>query len=564
MLARRTAAAGRILACYRGMTSNGPAASLHRRIVPWLTALAVAYAAGGCGTGPPARDVATQIGALRSAPRIGSETLAEPTAVWRFYKARRNAPAWRDRADDVIAAIRGTEADGLDPGAYHLKAIQSMLDERRSSPRTALSEARLDVLLADAMASVADDVHYGRVRPSQVNPEWTADPRDDAPPLDSTLMAIVRSGSIPGAIDQLRPSHFVYHGLTQALSNLRRIDTAGGWPVVPAGKPLRLGAVDRRVAAVRRRLLASGDMTGAVPRDSARYDTALARGVETFQARHRLATSGKVDAATVAAMNVPVRSRIAQLRVNLERARWVLGGLDQDFVLVNLPAYKAYLIRGGRNIWESRIVIGQEARQTPSFRATMQTVVFNPDWTVPPTILAEDVLDGMKQGKNVLAEKRLQVYDKDGNEVSPSSIDWDNASADNFPYTLKQDPGEDNALGRVKFLFPNKYSIYLHDTPSKSLFESNKRTYSSGCIRIERPLDLAEILLSGQDSWTRAKMEDVITQGKTQNVDLEHRIPVVIVYWTVSVGASGEVRYTKDPYDLDAPLLQALDGARRS
>jgi murein L,D-transpeptidase YcbB/YkuD len=170
----------------------------------------------------------------------------------------------------------------------------------------------------------------------------------------------------------------------------------------------------------------------------------------------------------------------------------------------------------------------------------------------------------MKQGKNVLAEKRLQVYDKDGNEVSPSSIDWDNASADNFPYTLKQDPGEDNALGRVKFLFPNKYSIYLHDTPSKSLFESNKRTYSSGCIRIERPLDLAEILLSGQDGWDRAKMEQVIADGKTTNVDLEHRIPVVIVYWTVSVGASGEVRYTRDPYDLDPPLLEALGGARRS
>jgi len=194
----------------------------------------------------------------------------------------------------------------------------------------------------------------------------------------------------------------------------------------------------------------------------------------------------------------------------------------------------------------------------------MQTVVFNPDWTVPPTILAEDVLDGMRQGKNVLAEKRLQVYDKDGNEVDPGSIDWDSASPDNFPYTLKQDPGEDNALGRVKFLFPNKYSIYLHDTPSKSLFESNKRTYSSGCIRIERPLDLAEILLSGQDGWNRAKMEDVIAQGKTTNVDLEHRIPVVIVYWTVSVGASGEVRTTRDPYDLDPPLLQALSGARRS
>ena len=207
-------------------------------------------------------------------------------------------------------------------------------------------------------------------------------------------------------------------------------------------------------------------------------------------------------------------------------------------------------------------MIGKEARQTPTFRAIMQTVVFNPDWTVPPTILAEDVLDGMRRGENVLAKKQLVVLDKNGQEVDPGSIDWDSATPDNFPYTLRQNPGENNALGRVKFLFPNKYSIYLHDTPSRSLFEADKRAFSSGCIRIERPLDLAEILLSGQGDWSRARMEEVIAQGDTKNVAIAHPIPVLIVYWTVSVGASGEVRYTRDVYDLDPPLLAALSRPR--
>jgi murein L,D-transpeptidase YcbB/YkuD len=422
-----------------------------------------------------------------------------------------------------------------------------------------LNEAKLDVLLADAMASVADDVHYGHVVPSQVNPEWTADPRDGAPPLDSVLTAIARSGSIPSAIDQLRPNHFIYRGLTQALANLRRIDAAGGWPTVPAGKPLRAGSVDRRVAAVRRRLLASGDLTAAVPRDSTRYDATLAHGVETFQARHRLTASGVTDAATIAAMNVPVRDRIAQVRVNLERARWVLGGLEQDFMLVNLPAFKAYLIRGGRNVWESRTQIGEEAMQTPTFRATIRTVVFNPDWTVPPTILQNEIFEDMRAGKNVIEDKGLVIYDASNHVVDSNAIHWDAVTADDFPYTIKQPPGDENALGKVKFLFPNKYSIYLHDTPNRALFEADRRTFSHGCIRIEHPLDLAVLLLEGQDHWDATKIEQSIASDSTHNVGLEHPLPILIVYWTVSVGAAGEVRYANDIYDLDPPLLAALD-----
>ena len=533
--------------------------------------ICVALSPVGCGSQPPPREVEgklrTQVPAFVGKPgaAVRGERLLEREAVAKFYESRQYRSAWPSErsTSDLLDAIRDVDADGLKASDYHFDAIQKLVNEQKTAHDPAI-QADLDILMTDAVGAIVDDMRYGRVRPASVNPAWNMDPREGAPPLEAELGKVVGADRVRTALQQERPQHFIYQGLVKALADLRKIESNGGWRTIPPGPTLKAGMRGSRVAALRERLQASGELESGRSADSLRFDTAVDRAVKLFQARHRLDEDGVVGKGVLAELNVPVAARIGQVRVNLERARWVLGGLENDFVLVNLPAFKAYLIRGGRNIWESRIVIGQEARQTPSFRATMQTVVFNPDWTVPPTILAEDVLDGMRQGKNVLAEKRLQVYDKDGKEVDPSSIDWDSASPDNFPYTLKQDPGEDNALGRVKFLFPNKYSIYLHDTPSKSLFESNQRTFSSGCIRIERPLDLAEILLSGQDSWDRAKMEDVIAQGATTNVQLEHPIPVVIVYWTVSVGASGEVRYTKDPYDLDAPLLQALDAARRS
>lgn len=528
-------------------------------------------ALSGCGSSPPAREVQGKLRTLvpafvgKPGATVRGERLLEREAVAKFYEARQYRSAWpSERSEgDLMDAIRDVDADGLTPSDYHLDAIQKLLNQQKTAQDPAI-QADLDILMTDAVAAIIDDMRYGRVRPASVNPAWNMDPREGAPPLETELGKVVGADRVRTALQGQRPQHFIYQGLVRALADLRKIKSQGGWRAVPAGPALKAGMRNARIAALRGRLQASGELDAGRAADSLRFDADLERGVKLFQARHRLDENGVVGKETLAELNVPVGSRIGQVRVNLERARWVLGGLDSDFVLVNLPAFKAYLIRGGRNIWESRIVIGQEARQTPSFRATMQTVVFNPDWTVPPTILAEDVLDGMRQGKNVLAQKKLQVYDKDGNEVDPGSIDWDSASPDDFPYTLKQDPGEDNALGRVKFLFPNKYSIYLHDTPSKSLFESNRRTFSSGCIRIERPLDLAEILLSGQDSWTRAKMDEVIAQGSTTNVQLEHGIPVVIVYWTVSVGASGEVRYTRDVYDLDRPLFDALSGARRS
>ncbi len=522
-------------------------------------AVAVLFVCGalGCASGPAPAQVAKSI---RVDPEVAGERLAERDAVARFYRARGSQPAWLGHVDEIETAIRGMSADGLDPANYHLNAIEELAGKRGAA--TPEEAARLDVLLCDAVASMVDDVHYGRVRPHEVNPAWNADPRDDAPPLDSVLAGIARGGSVARAIDAERPDHFIYRGLTKALADLEKIESIGGWGTVAEGRPLKPGAVDARVAQVRRRLLASGNASGGVPADSARYDPQLVNAVKLFQARHRLDDDGVIGKGTVAAMNVSTRDRIAQVRVNLERARWVLGGLEGDFMLVNLPAFKAYLIRDNRNVWESRTQIGEEAMQTPTFRAKIRTVVFNPDWTVPPTILQNEIISDMQAGKNPLDRQGLVIYDAKGNVVDPSTIDWQTANADHFPYTIKQPAGQDNVLGKVKFLFPNKYSIYLHDTPSQRLFTADKRTFSHGCIRIENATQLADQLLDGQRDWDPGKVQDAVASSETQNVALERPIPIVIVYWTVSVGASGEVRYTDDVYHLDPPLLAALERPR--
>jgi murein L,D-transpeptidase YcbB/YkuD len=448
----------------------------------------------------------------------------------------------------------------LNPADYHLAAIQRLLADRKENTTPAL-EADLDILLSDAVAGMMDHVRYGRVRPVSLDPTWNVNSREGAPPVEVTLARIVEDRNAGEAIESRKPTHFIYVGLKKALVQLREIAAKGGWPTVPSGKPIRPGAVDARIPAIRARLAVTGEYGGGESA-STTYGPELKKAVTLFQERHRLNSDGIIDKDAIAAMNVTAAARADQVRVNMERARWVLPGLDTDFMLVNLPAYKAYLIRGGRNVWEARTQVGDEGKQTPSFRATMKTVVFNPDWTVPPMIMREEVYEGMKGGKNYIAKNGLVVLDGKGNEVDPGNVDWSQADAAGFPYTVKQPPGPKNALGRVKFLFPNPYSIYLHDTPSKASFESEKRTFSHGCIRLENPLQLAKILLTGQDSWGDSKIQDALATDETQNVALAHPIPIVIVYWTVSVGGTGEIRYMKDIYHQDPPVLAALNGRR--
>ena len=529
------------------------------RVVVLSAALSCSLTA--CGrSGPTPEEVAQQFqGRVASLERAGisvrDERMLERGAVAKFYQDRQTKAAWEEKDRmEIVNSIRGFAADGLDPADYHLKTIEALLEQRKTEP-TAEIEGDLDVLLTDAVAGMVDHMRYGRVRPVTLNPAWNVDPREDAPPLDQTLREIQASGNVAEALAGARPNHFIYQGLVKELARLKEIAAKGGWPAVPAGKSIKPGAVDPRVPSVRARLAASGEFQGESGSDPTRYEERLVDAVKAFQAHHRLNEDGIVDKGTVAAMNIPVEERIGQVMANMERSRWVLHGLSDEFMLVNIPAFKAYLIRGGRNIWEARTQVGEEGKETPTFRAMMRTVVLNPDWTVPQSIIVNEIMPAMAKGRNVLAQQGLRAYDENGNEVSVRGDLPDGV-------TLKQPPGPKNALGKVKFLFPNKFAIYLHDTPNKRLFDNEVRTFSHGCIRLQNAMELAEVLL-GQQGWGPDRIQEALASGETKNVNLEHPIPVLIVYWTVSVGATGEVRYGQDIYNQDPGLVAALTAPPR-
>jgi murein L,D-transpeptidase YcbB/YkuD len=538
------------------------------RVCVWMSVFACVAPTPAIGQGqPPPGDNAIRLLVEQARQKPGftirRARLLRPAAVAKFFEARAFAAPWPIPAGPtaLLKAIRSVEEDGLTPDDYHLAALTAALDAHTKSPSADVA-AEIQMLMADAAAALIDHVRYGRVLPSSLDKRWNVDPRLGAPALDVTLDQLARSSSVDAGIEALKPNHFIYQGLKQALARTRAIAKAGGWPAVPPGPSLKPGATDPRVAAIRTRLLITGELPKSAAVDAPSYDADLEAAVKNFQAHHRLTDDGVIGRGTIEAMNVTADARVQQLRVNLERARWVVGGLRDSFLLVNLPAFKAYVIRDRKNVWEARTQIGRAARKTPTFRADLKYLVLNPDWTVPPTILAQDVLAGMKKGENTIARKKLTILDERGRAVDPSAIDWQAATPRTFRYTLRQPPGADNALGRVKFIFPNEYSIFLHDTPSQELFAADQRTFSSGCIRVANALDLARVLLEGQRTrplgWSAERIQDTIQAAQPQTVFLEEPLPVLIVYWTASIGAAGDLRFARDVYGLDPPVLRAL------
>jgi murein L,D-transpeptidase YcbB/YkuD len=282
------------------------------------------------------------------------------------------------------------------------------------------------------------------------------------------------------------------------------------------------------------------------------YDEPVVTAVRRFQLRHGLAADAVIGPATLAALNVPVAARIEQLRVNLERARWVFYDPESEFLAVNIAGFQLYLVRRGEVVWRTRVQVGRPYRQTPIFKAEMTYLVVNPTWTVPPTIFRNDILPAVRRDPAYLASRNIDAFDSSGAAIDPATADW---SGRNPPYRLVQRPGADNALGRIKFMFPNEHAVYLHDTPSRDLFERDSRAFSSGCIRVEDPFELAEHLL-GQRG--RERLDGITATGRTQTVFLDKPMTVMLLYWTAEVDAEGGVSFFPDVYARDPGVLAAL------
>jgi murein L,D-transpeptidase YcbB/YkuD len=489
---------------------------------------------------------------------VEGEALSAIRSLPPLYELHGFQPFWDSvRVAKLIDVVRASAADGLIPADYHLATLERLAGRQM---RTALDTAQLDLLASDAYTELLYHLYFGKVDPISIDSRWNFE-RTEITERDAIQFVLdaLTDADVASAIDRVRPDHWMYRNMVDALASYRRIEAAGGWPSIDEGPTLRRGVTDPRVAALRRRLSASGDDTEAAT-TSVLFDEPLEGALKRFQARHFLTADGAVGAATRRELNVSVAQRIDQIRVNLERARWILHQrADGDFVIVDVAGFEVRYLRDRAVIWRSRAQVGQPYRQTPIFRSAIDEIVFNPTWTVPPGILGKDILPAVRRDSAYLEKRGLRVIDRNGRPVSTASIDFTRYTAATFPFMIRQEPGPTNALGRVKIMFPNPYLVYLHDTPSQTLFEREQRAFSSGCIRTERPLELAELLLASPDRWSRAAIDAAVAAGTTRTIRLPKPVPVLMLYWTVDRDDRGAIIFKPDPYARDPKLLKALD-----
>jgi murein L,D-transpeptidase YcbB/YkuD len=347
----------------------------------------------------------------------------------------------------------------------------------------------------------------------------------------------------------VRAESVQYQRLQDALSRYEQMAIAGGWPAIPEGPTIEPGSADSRVAAVARRLVASGDLSASIPQLDT-YDDQMRSAVLRFQERHGLEPDALIGKHTLGALNVPVEKRIAQIRINLERTRQVFAAQRDDFLLVNVPAFTVTLFREGEARVMTRVIVGETDKQTPLFEAPLKHVVLNPTWTVPRKIASEELLPRIRADVGFLTRNGYDVIDRDGSAVNPSDIEWTSLHKNNFPYTLVQRPGPLNELGRIKFIFPNDYGVCMHDTPKKFLFARDLRAFSHGCVRMEDPVEFAGHLL-GPEGWTSERVAAQLETNKTQTIVLAKPLPVVLVYLTAEADDNGTVYFYRDIYDRD-------------
>lgn len=474
----------------------------------------------------------------------------------RFYQLRDFRPAWAAPIQQaaLLAALDGIENDGLRPQDYAVDALRAAWSQPSLSADTALST---ELLATRSLFTALSHLLNGKLDPRVLERDWNFQARriDVQSALIEANQAI-DAGEIAALFARARPTYPLYEQLREGLRRLRKVQRIGGWPSIADGATLKAGDDDARIPALRARLRLSGygDPEMEAPADSTHFDQVLEDALRRFQRKQYLTADGVLGKDTLAALNVTVTMRIDQVRVNLERARWLLHETSAEFLLVDIAGFKAIYFQHGEPQWSARVQVGKPYRKTPSFRSQINRITFNPTWTVPPTILRKDILPKVRKNPDYLAANRLRVLDQAGNVLNPEQIDWNHPGG----LTLRQDAGPGNSLGRVAIRFDNPYSVYLHDTPHTELFDSEQRAFSSGCIRVQRPLDLAERLLDDPVQWNRAAIDALIATGKTRNVTLNRPITVLLMYWSVDIHSDGRLGFKHDIYGRDARILAEL------
>jgi len=493
---------------------------------------------------------------------VAGASLATSNIIPEFYSRREFTPAWTDNSkiEDYVQLVGRAYEEGLEPNDYLYSELSGLVADYRQSPDDAVLQGKLDVLLTESLGRYGNHLVYGKVDPAQLDENWNWSQSSDGRDPAALVQQAIASNSITLFIDNFLDRGPLYQRMRVVLAEYRNLKKIGGWPLIDTGATLRPGMEDERIPVIRTRLAVTGDLPGSEDNQSRIFDAALEQGVSAFQDRHNLDADGVIGVQTLAAMNVTVDERIDQIRVNLERLRWVVRDLEDEFVVTNIASFRTHLVRDREVIWSGRSQVGRFYRQTPVFTAKIKYLQFNPTWTVPPGILTKDILPAVQKDIGYLARKNMDLVDRSGNKVDPESVDWSQYRAGRLPpYQFVQRPGPTNALGRVKFIFPNSHFVFLHDTPSKALFERTERTFSSGCIRVENPFVFAELMLNNSAKWNPDSIQALLDSEKPQNVFLDEPLTVMLLYGTVGITDTELVRFYNDIYERDGRVLDSLN-----
>lgn len=488
---------------------------------------------------------------------IADDIVSSVVVLPALYEQADFKPLWTNEKSisQFFAVLDTINLDGLNRDDYHASLLHDLQEKCNSAPDQLLS-ADFDILLTDSLIRLGYHLLVGKVDPVALDASWNMSRTVGDLAHILQLAGAITDGNIVNMINNLRPQAPLYNHLKSALAQYRDYKKQGGWLPVSGGNILKKGVTDARVTQLRKRLHATGDLS-ASNLDSWIFDDTVSKAVKKIQQRHGLKPDGIVGKRTIAALNVPVQDKINAILVNLERCRWILHDLPAQFVIVNIAGFEVKFYRDGEIIWQSKAQVGKIYRQTPVFKSVIKYLVMNPTWTVPPTIFQKDILPKLKKNSGYLREKNMRVITWGREVVDAAEINWTDYPPKKFPYLIRQEPGPDNALGRIKFMFANDYDVYLHDTPSKTLFDRQERAFSSGCVRIENPFQFAELLLA-DNSITSDDFDKIIQSKKISQISLKTPVTIMLLYATATSDRQGNIYFNKDIYDRDKAILKGL------
>ncbi|HCJ29924.1 MAG TPA: murein L,D-transpeptidase [Pseudomonas sp.] len=505
----------------------------------------------------PIRDALETLASACKSPlaEIDRTALQQLTELYRRHQFEALWTSYA-RLDELLEQLNALVDDGLNPTIYHPETIRQAMHTATTEP---LHRECSDILATHAYLLALRHLSHGRLPQDRLEPVWRSPDAAAQQQADDQLLDIADDGlaHLEQAFDKARPTLEQYHNLRKAHSRLRA-EPPQQWLPIPSGQTLRPGMSDPRVPLLHQRLVKDGYLPDALVPDNieTRYSQPIEQAIKAFQARHGLQDDGILGAETLAALNVSPTERLSQLKINLERFRWLSRDIEARSLLVDIAGGRVIHFRDNRPRWETRSQVGRDTRQTPAIKSNVTRLTLNPTWTVPPTILREDKLPRIREDLGYLTKQNMQVLDYQGNVLEPQQVDWNNPGN----ILLRQAAGPGNPLGRLVIRFANPFAIYLHDTPSQGLFARSQRAFSSGCVRVESVMQLVDLLLTDGE---RERFTRLLATGRTHEFRLDEPTPVLLAYWTAEADSTGQAHYRPDIYSRDHDLLAALLAADR-